>query len=133
MGKRKIRILLGKLGEGHKDAQLNLAKRMGDAGFEVIYTELQDPAAIVRSAVQESVDHIGITTLPGADIHAFAIIREHLRNEGADHITLTAGGILSEGDMERVAEMGVMEFFPKGTSFEELIEWSRKNIKPLDG
>ena len=24
--------------------------------------------------------------------------------------------------------MGVMEFFPKGTSFDELIEWSRKNI-----
>jgi methylmalonyl-CoA mutase C-terminal domain/subunit len=127
---RKIRILLGKLGEGHKNALLNLAKRLGDAGFEVIYTELQEPAAIARSALQEAVDHIGITTLPGADIHAFAVIREQLRNEGGDHITLTAGGILAESDIELVREMGVMEFFPKGISFEELIEWSKKNIKP---
>jgi len=25
--------------------------------------------------------------------------------------------------------MGVMKFFPKGTSFEELIEWSKENIR----
>jgi methylmalonyl-CoA mutase C-terminal domain/subunit len=58
MAERKIRILLGRLGEGYKEALLNLAKGLGDAGFEVIYTELQDPDAIVSSAMQESVDHI---------------------------------------------------------------------------
>jgi hypothetical protein len=25
--------------------------------------------------------------------------------------------------------MGVMEFFPRGTTFEEIVEWSQKNIK----
>lgn len=54
---RRVRILLGKIGEGHKETQLNLAKRFGEAGFEVIYTDLQEPEAIVRSAIQESVDH----------------------------------------------------------------------------
>ena len=33
MAERKIRVLLGKLGEGHKEASLDLAKRLGDAGF----------------------------------------------------------------------------------------------------
>jgi methylmalonyl-CoA mutase cobalamin-binding domain/chain len=56
---RKGRVLLGKLGEGHKEAQLNLAKTLGEAGFEVVFTELQDPESIVNSALQESVDHIG--------------------------------------------------------------------------
>jgi methylmalonyl-CoA mutase C-terminal domain/subunit len=130
MTKRKIRILLGKLGEGHHEALLNLAKRLGEAGFEVIYTELQDPAAIVRSALQESVDHIGITTLPGADIQAFEEMGKLLKSEGADHITITAGGILEEKDISRVKRMGIMEFFSKGTSFDELIEWSKKNITP---
>ncbi|MFH1351587.1 MAG: methylmalonyl-CoA mutase [Pseudomonadota bacterium] len=127
---RKIRVLLGKLGEGHKGASLNLAKRLGGAGFEVIYTELQDPGAIARSALQESVDHIGITTLPGADVEVFEKIRMILKNEGVEEITLTAGGILEEGDILRIKEMGVMEFFPAGTSFEEMLEWSKKNIKP---
>jgi len=126
---RKIRILLGKLGEGHKEALLVLARNFSEAGFEVIYTELEEPDAIVSSAQQESVDHIGITTLPGADIQAFAEIRRLLRKANSDHITVTAGGFLDQSDIPLLKDMGVMEFFPKGTPFEELIEWSKKNIR----
>lgn len=129
MEERKIRILLGKLGEGHKEALLVLARNFSEAGFEVIYTELQEPDAIVNSAIQESVDHIGITTLPGSDIQAFAEIRRLLKKENSDYITITAGGLLDEKEIPLIKEMGVMEFFPKGTSFEELIEWSRINIR----
>lgn len=126
---RKIRILLGKLGEGHKEALLALARNFSDAGFEVIYTELQEPDAIVSSAIQESVDHIGVTTLPGADIQAFAEIRRLLRKANSDHITVTAGGFLDENDITLLRDMGVIEFFPKGTPFEKLVEWSKKNIR----
>ena len=130
MAERKIRALLGKLGEGHNEALLNLAKRLGDAGFEVIYTELQEPDALVRSAIQESVDHIGITTLPGADIRVFQKIKDVLKKEKADHITITAGGFLDEEDIPKIEKAGVMKFFPKGVSIDELIEWSKENIKP---
>jgi DNA gyrase subunit A len=47
---------------------LTQKKEGRQAGFEVIYTDTQKPEAIVASAIQESVDHIGITTLPGADL-----------------------------------------------------------------
>lgn len=127
---RKGRVLLGKLGEGHKEAQLNLAKNLGEAGFEVIYTELQDPDSIVNSALQESVDHIGITTLPGADIMAFEKIIGLLKKQEAGHISVTAGGFLDDEDITRIRQMGVMAFFPRGTSFETIVEWSLDNIKP---
>ena len=126
---RKGRILLGKLGEGHKEAQLNLAKNLSEAGFEVIYTELQHPESIVNSALQESVDHIGITILPGADIQAFEEILRLLKEQEVAHISITAGGYLEHDDIPRIREMGVMEFFPKGTTFKEIVEWSQKNIK----
>ena len=129
MVERKIRILLGKLGEGHKEALLALARNFSEAGFEVIYTELREPDAIVSSALQESVDHIGITILPGTDIQAFAQIRRLLKKENSEYITVTAGGFLDESDIPLLKDMGVMEFFPKGTPFEELIVWSRKNIR----
>jgi len=129
MVERKIRILLGKLGEGHKEALLALARNFSEAGFEVIYTELREPDAIVSSALQESVDHIGITILPGTDIQAFAEIRRLLKKENSEYITVTAGGFLDKSDIPLLKDMGVMEFFPKGTPFEELIEWSRKNIR----
>ena len=127
---RKGRVLLGKLGEGHKEAQLNLAKNLGEAGFEVIYTELQDPESIVNSALQESVDHIGITTLPGTDIMAFERIIGLLKKQEAGHISVTAGGFLDDEDITRIRQMGVMAYFPKGTSFETIVEWSLENIKP---
>ena len=128
MAGRKIRALLGKLGEGHSEVLLHLAKKLGDAGFEVIYTELQEPAALVRSALQESVDHIGITTLPGADVRIFQEIKDLLKKEKADYITVTAGGFLDEKDIPELEKAGVMKFFPRGTSFEELIQWSKENI-----
>jgi methylmalonyl-CoA mutase C-terminal domain/subunit len=128
MHERKIRILLGKLGQGHKEAQLALARSFSEAGFEVIYTELKEPEAIVRSALQESVDHIGITVLPEADIKAFAKILRLLQEEDSPRITVTAGGILDEAGIASLLGMGLMKFFPGCTSFEELIEWSKKTI-----
>ena len=132
MARRKARILMGRLGEGYKESLLNLATAFGDAGFEVIFTDLQDPVAIVKSAVQESVDHIGITTLPGADLRAFQEMRRILSREGMEDITITAGGLLEEGEIRRIKDMGVVEFFPRGTPFKELIEWAKKNIHPRD-
>ena len=129
MGDRKIRILLAKLGDGFDSAQLKLAMAIREAGFEVIYTELQTPEAIVKSAIEESADHIGITTLPGANIEDFAKIRELLAEEESLNIQITAGGFLKEEDMPRVKEMGVKEFFPKGTFFSELTQWAKKHIK----
>jgi methylmalonyl-CoA mutase C-terminal domain/subunit len=132
MGERKIRILLAKLGEGHKGSQLNLAKRFGDAGFEVIFTELQEPDAIAFSALQESVDHIGITTLPGAVIESFEKIRSALKKFEMEDITITAGGFLEDGDVPKIQEMGVKKFFSAGTPIEELIDWAKENLRPRD-
>jgi len=132
MSNRRVRILMGKFGEGYESAMLHLARVFSEAGFEVIYTELQDPRAIVTSAIQESVDHIGITTLPGADIELFSGILALLKEMGAERVQVTAGGILPEEDIPRVKAMGVVEFFPRGTTYAELIDWSRKNIRPTD-
>ncbi|MBE9546024.1 MAG: cobalamin-dependent protein [Proteobacteria bacterium] len=129
MGDRMVRILMAKLGDGFDNAMLRLAMVFREAGYEVIYTDAQEPKTIVLSAIQESVDHIGITTLKGADIEKFAEITELLARENASDIGVTAGGFLAEEDMPRVKEMGVIKFFPMGTSFSELVEWARENIK----
>ena len=132
MSERRVRILMAKLGEGFQTAIMRLARAFSEAGYEVIYTELQDPAAIVASAIQESVDHIGITTLPGANLESFATIVRLLAEQDASHIRITAGGFLSEDEIPQVKAMGVAEFFPKGTSYADLIEWSKEHIKPSE-
>ena len=132
MGERKIRILMAKCGEGYETAVMSLARAFSEAGFEVIYTDLQEPEAIVASAIQESVDHIGVTTLPGADIQYFARIIELLAKEDAQQIHITAGGFLADEEIQKIKELGVIEFFPKGTTYEQLISWAQENIQPTD-
>ena len=124
-----VRILMAKLGDGYDKAMLQLGKVFRDAGFEVIYTNAQKPEVIVASALQESVDHIGITTLPGANINDLGVITETLARGNASDITVTAGGFIEEEDKSRIKELGVIEFFPKGTTLDELVEWAIKNIK----
>ena len=48
-----------------------------------------------------------------------------LKKQSSDHSTVTAGGTLDESDIDSLRDMGVMKLFPKGTTFEDLIEWSR--------
>ena len=129
MSQKKVRILMAKLGDGYESAIINLGTAFVEAGFEVIYTTIQDPKAIITAALQESVDHIGVTTLPGAQIDDFARIFELLAKENLSHIQVTAGGFLNDEDIPRIKEMGVVEFFPKGTTYAELIEWSKLHIK----
>lgn len=129
MGKKAVRILMTKFGEGYEDALLKLSRAFSEAGFEVIYTTMHDPNAIVTAALQESVDHIGVTTLPGARIEDFAKLFELLAEKDLSHIEVTAGGFLEDDDIPRIKGMGVVEFFPKGTTFAELIDWSKRHIK----
>jgi methylmalonyl-CoA mutase C-terminal domain/subunit len=127
-----VRILLAKLGDGYDQATLQLGKALLDAGFEVIYTNTQEPEAIVISALQETVDHIGITFLPGAKISDLEIITTQLAKEDASDIQVTVGGFLKEEDMPKLKEMGIREIFPRGTTFAQLVNWAREHIKPLD-
>jgi len=128
---RTVRILMVKFGEGYDEAMVRLSLAFREAGFEIIYTDTQRPEAIVTSAIQESVDHIGITTLPGADLDIIKKTIDLLRKSGVDDIQITAGGILSPEDTTKISEMGIVEFFPQGTTLEELIQWARDHIKPV--
>ncbi|NCO61314.1 MAG: methylmalonyl-CoA mutase [Deltaproteobacteria bacterium CG_4_8_14_3_um_filter_51_11] len=131
MASRRGRIVLGVFGEGHKEAVLKLAKGLSEAGFEVVYTDLTEPHAIVASALQECADHIGITMLQGSNFNQVAEILRLLKKEGADGIGISAGGFLSEADASKLKTMGVMEVFSPGTTFDELIDWSQKNVLPV--
>ena len=128
MAGRMPRILLAKLGHGHKESLLNLAKRLGDAGFEIVYTELEDPEAIVGTAIQESVDHLGITVLEDGELDAVRRIKELLTISGEMDITIAVGGLIGEEAAKRLEEMGVDACFLRGTTYEELIKWAKDNI-----
>ncbi|MFU8797078.1 MAG: cobalamin B12-binding domain-containing protein, partial [Dehalococcoidia bacterium] len=93
---RRIRVLVAKPGlDGHDRGAKVVASVFRDAGFEVIYTGLhQTPEMIVSAAVQEDVDVVAMSVLSGAHMTLFPRVLELLREEGADHILITGGGII---------------------------------------
>ena len=130
---RKVRILIAKAGlDGHDRGAKVVARGYRDAGFEVIYTGLhQIPEQIVNAAIQEDVDLVGLSSLSGAHMHLFTEVVKQLRERGAGDITVIGGGIIPREDITRLKEAGIKEVFLPGTPIEEIVEWTKENVKPL--
>lgn len=125
-----IRVLIAKPGlDGHDRGAKVIARALRDAGMEVIYTGLhQTPEMIVRSAIQEDVQCIGLSILSGAHMTLFPAVMELLKQNKANDIVVFGGGIIPKDDVVKLKEMGVKELFLPGATTTEIIEWVRKNI-----
>src|SRR5215470_7207896 len=101
MTERKIRVLIAKPGlDGHDRGAKVIARALRDAGMEVIYTGLrQTPEQIVAAALQEDADVIGLSILSGAHMHVCPRVRELLREQGLEHVTVLVGGIIPDADV----------------------------------
>lgn len=125
---RKIRVLVAKPGlDGHDRGAKVIAAAFRDAGFEVIYTGLhQTPEMIVSAAVEEDVDVVALSILSGAHMTLFPRVAELLREEGADDVLLTGGGIIPEDDMIQLRTLGIGRLFGPGSTTAEAVEYVRE-------
>jgi methylmalonyl-CoA mutase C-terminal domain/subunit len=94
--------------------------------MEVIYTGLfQTPAMIVRAAVDEDVDVVGLSILSGAHLTLLPEIVDGLREAGRDDALVIAGGTIPPADIEPLQEAGVSRVFGPGTPLSEIVEFIR--------
>lgn len=122
--------MIGKPGlDGHDRGAKVIARALRDAGMEVIYTGLhQTPESIVRSALQEDVDAIGLSILSGAHMAIFPKILDLLKAEKASDIVVFGGGIIPDEDIAALEQLGVKHLFTPGASTEEIVRWIRENV-----
>ncbi len=127
---RKVRILVAKPGlDGHDRGAKVVARALRDAGFEVIYTGLhQTPEMIANAAVQEDVDGVGLSIMSGAHNTLFPAVIDALSAKGANDVVVFGGGIIPEGDLERLRSAGVKGVFTPGTTLESIIDWVKTNV-----
>jgi len=132
MADPKIRILVAKPGlDGHDRGAKVVARALRDAGFEVVYTGLhQTPEMIAIAAVQEDVDAVGLSIMSGAHNTLFPAVLDALAEHGADDIILFGGGIVPDGDLQKLLDKGVGAIFTPGTQLEEIVAWIHGNVKP---
>ena len=123
MAAKKIKILVGKPGlDGHDRGAKVIALAMRDAGMEVIYTGLhQTIEEIVRIAVQEAVDVIGLSIMSGAHLPICKSLLESMKEQEIDDIPVTVGGVIPKPDITKLKALGIKGVFPGGTHFDEII------------
>src|SRR5688572_27657946 len=128
---RPIRVLVAKVGlDGHDRGAKVIATALRDAGMEVIYTGLrQTPEMVVNAALQEDVDAIGVSILSGAHMTVFPKVIQLMKEKKMDDVLLTGGGIIPEGDMKALNEMGVGKLFAPGTSTSEITSYIKDWVK----
>ena len=122
-----IRVLVAKIGlDGHDRGARVIASALRDAGMEVIYTGLRKtPEMIVRAAVQEDADVVGVSILSGAHMTLLPRLRRLMDDEGLDDVPLVVGGVIPEEDRSALKDGGIAAVFTPGTRLEEVVSYIR--------
>jgi methylmalonyl-CoA mutase C-terminal domain/subunit len=120
-----LRIVIAKPGlDGHDRGAKVVARALSDAGHEVIYTGLRrTPEQIVRIAMDEDAQVVGLSSLSGAHGFLFPKVCELLREAGLDDVIVFGGGIIPERDRPALYESGISAIFGPGTTSTEMIEF----------
>ncbi len=125
----KIRILIAKPGlDGHDRGAKYVARALKEAGYEIIYTGIrQSPEAIVKTAIQEDVNFIGLSLLSGAHNELFPEVVRLLRKQGVDDVIVFGGGVIPEEDIPFLKKEGIEAIFTSGTPIQDVVEFIESN------
>ena len=129
--KRKIRVLIAKPGlDGHDRGAKIVARALRDAGMEVIYTGLHQTAEqIVKTAIQEDVEVIGLSLLSGAHMTLFVDVAKMLKEKEMDNVLIVGGGIIPEEDVPALKKAGIAGVFGPGTPVDDIVCFIKENVK----
>jgi methylmalonyl-CoA mutase C-terminal domain/subunit len=128
--KREIKILVAKPGlDGHDRGAKVVAHALKEAGMEVIYTGLHKTVdQIVRIAIQEDVDIIGLSIMSGAHIPIVEKLMKKVGQEGIGDKMVIVGGVIPNKDIDRLKGLGVSGVFPGGTPFSDIVTFINEHV-----
>ncbi|MGZ3513230.1 MAG: cobalamin B12-binding domain-containing protein [Thermodesulfobacteriota bacterium] len=126
----KIKVLLSKLGlDVHNRGLITVAKEMRDAGMEVIYIGNSFPREIIKTAIQEDVDVVGVSSLGGAHLTLGGDLIEEAKKEGLkQRMAFIIGGVFPPVDAAKLEEIGFDKTFMPGATREEILSSIREIV-----
>ncbi len=121
MTQRPPKVVVTKIGfDGHDRGSRVVAAHLRDAGMEVVYTPpWQDIAAVVKLALEEDADVIGISSL-ATDHLLVPKLMEALRAADIADIAVIVGGIVPARDEKLLLAAGVARVFHPGTALDAI-------------
>jgi methylmalonyl-CoA mutase C-terminal domain/subunit len=121
-----FKVLLAKIGVDIHDVGIRMiARYLRDNGIEVIFLGYALPDTIVRTAIDEDVDVIGISSMQGMHHVRVPEVLELLKKNQAN-IPVIVGGIIPPNEAEELLKLGVKAVFPPGSSLSQILETIKK-------
>ena len=136
MTDRRIKVIIAKPGlDGHDRGAKVVARALVEAGMEVVYLGLQQtPESVVRAAVEEDADVIGLSVLSGAHMTHFRRVKELMEASGLGDRLLTGGGIIPTKDQAKLRDMGIEKVFGPGDDLQGIVDYIRERAgRPSKG
>lgn len=122
----RLRIVLAKpTHDCHDRGVRQLARALRDEGFEVIFVNFLLAEEVVRIALHEDADVIGISSSSGGHLAVFEDLMQGLREDGLDDVLVIAGGIIAANDARLLIADGVSAIFGPGSSPRQVAEHIR--------
>ncbi len=128
---KKIKAIVTKVGlDGHDRGAKVVVSLLKEAGMEVIYLGLfQTPETIIKAAIDEDVDVIGLSYLSGEHLIFTPLIVEEMKKNNFDDVLLVAGGTFPVEDIPLMEEMGIDRVFRAGSLTTEFVSFIKDNVK----
>lgn len=122
--KRKIKVIISMIGlDGHTTGAEIVARILMDAGIEVVYLGVnQSPDMILRAAIEEDVDAIGISS-HASNYSQIEELLDLLRVNNMHDVPLICGGNIPKHMTKRLKSKGVAEIFHPGTPGVEIVDY----------
>ena len=128
---KKIRVVVSKVGlDGHDRGAKVISSLLREAGMEVIYLGMyQMPSDIIRAAIDEDADVIGVSYLSGEHLVYTPQIVDEMKKANLDHVLLVAGGVIPVEDIPTLKKMGVHEVFVAGSLTEPIVRFIKNHVR----
>lgn len=122
------KVLITKIGlDGHDRGSRIVAAHLRDAGMEVVYTPpWQEIPAVVKLALEEDVDVIGVSSL-ATDHLIVPKLMAALREAGLADVAVIVGGIVPDDDERALLDAGVARVFHPGAALDDIASFVRES------
>ncbi len=120
---KRIKVLIGILGiDQHEVGAITVAHHLRDAGMEVVYAgRFQLPPAIVKAAIEEDVDVIGLSCHSWEYLYFLPELIELLAAEDSPIPIVVGGSVVTPQDERQLLDQGVRAVFGPGATPKDIV------------
>ena len=121
---RPIKVLIAVMGlDQHEAGAYAVSRLLRDAGMEVVYLGCFNlPATIVKAAVEEDADVVGISVHSWEYLDYMDELLALLAAEAGEVPVVLGGSVITPGDGKRMLEKGVAAVFDSRSTPQGMIE-----------